>query len=266
MRRAAPRKLHVAHCLSPHLGDWYAWVAAQLGTRLGRRIEFTPDAGYAQAADVDLAFVCSLAYVDHPRIAGRFEPLAAPVLVGERYRGEPIYYSDIVVRADSALASFADLRGRSWAYNEVYSQSGYGITRYRLAQAGERSGYFGRVVEAGRHDRAIRMVAGGAVDASAIDSHHLETYLRLHPELAPSLRIIDRLGPSPIQPVVVRRTMPARAKEDLRAALVRLADDPAVQPTLAAALIERFVAVDDAMYDPVRRMRDVAAAAGLHGL
>ncbi len=252
--------LRVAHALSPHLGSFYADVASYLGGRLARRVEFQPDATYEQLADADVAFVCSLAYVAHPLIAGGFEPLAAPVPMGERYRGEPIYYSDVIVHARSTLRSFADLRGRSWAYNEAFSQSGYGITRYHLAHLGEPRGYFARVVAAGRHDRAIRMVAGGDIDAAAIDSHHLETYLRLHPDLASSLRIVDSLGPSPIQPVVVRRGMPARTKKSLRAALVNLAADPAAQPTLAAARIGHFVPVDDAVYDPVRRMRDVAAS------
>jgi phosphonate transport system substrate-binding protein len=251
--------LRIAHCLSPHLGGCYAAVASYLGAQLGRRIAFQPDAPYEALRDTDLAFVCSLAYIEHPLIAGRFEPLAAPVLAGRRYRGKPTYFSDVIVHAGSAHRSFADLRGRSWAYNEVYSQSGYGITRYHLARIGQPHGYFGRVVAAGRHDRAIRLVAAAHVDAAAIDSHHLETYLRLHPELAPSLRTIASLGPSPIQPLVVRRGLAARTKARLRAALVRLTADAAIMPVLAQARIERFVPADDALYDPVRHMRDAAA-------
>src|SRR5947209_5043697 len=251
--------LRVAHCLSPHLGGFYAFLASRLGAGLGLRVDFRPDAAYEELADADVAFVCSLAYVAHPVTAGQFEPLAAPVLKGGRYRGEPIYSSDVVVQHHSALRSFADLHGRSWAYNEVYSQSGYGITRYHLAQSGRGHGYFGRVLAAGWHDRAIRMVADGSVDAAGIDSHHLDTYLRLHPELTASLRIIDSLGPSPIQPVVVRRSMAAQTKRSLCTALLHLAADPAGQPALADALVERFVPVDDAVYDAVRRMRDVAS-------
>ena len=42
-------------------------------------------------------------------------PAAAPVLVGERYGGTPIYFSDVVVRNDHPARSFAELRGASWA-------------------------------------------------------------------------------------------------------------------------------------------------------
>jgi phosphonate transport system substrate-binding protein len=260
VRRA--RCLRVASCLSPHLGGFYGSVAEGVGRQLGLRIEFAGNVEYAQLANVDLAFACSLAYLEEPTLRTHFVPVAAPVLAGPRYGGEPVYYSDVIVRQGSALRSFADLRGRSWAYNEPYSQSGYGVTRYHLAQAGAPRGYFGTVVAAGRHDRAIQLVAAGAVDAAAIDSHHLETYLRQHPELAPALRVIDTLGPSPIQPVLVRRSLPRRTREELRAALLCVDADPATRSAMTSALVQRFVRADDATYDSVRRMRDIAVAAG----
>jgi phosphonate transport system substrate-binding protein len=260
-RRA--RRLRVASCLAPHLGWFYRSVCCHLGRHLGAPTEFRDNAEYDQLGDVDIAFVCSLAYIELPAVAARFEPLAAPVLAGARYGGQPVYYSDVVVHERSRLRSFADLRGRSWAYNEVYSQSGYGITRYHLAQAGKSRCYFGCVMEAGTHDRAIRLVAEGRVDAAAIDSHCLETYLRLYPELARALRVIGSLGPSPVQPVLARRSLPKRAKQALGATLVGLGADPAARRAMARALVERFVHVDDQAYDPVRRMREVVAAAGL---
>jgi phosphonate transport system substrate-binding protein len=261
MPRAA--SLRVATCLAPHLCWFYRFLARYLGRRLGQRTEFLADVCYEQLAEVDIAFVCSLAYVEHPAIGRRFEPLAAPVISGARYANQAVYYSDVIVRRDSTLTSFADLRGRSWAYNEKYSQSGYGITRYHLARLGETCGYFGRVLDAGRHERAIRLVADGQVDAAAIDSHTLETYLALYPDLARALRVIDSLGPSPIQPVVVRRGMDAGCKEGVRAALGHLEHDPGVRFRLARASVKRFVPVEDRTYEPIRTMRAVAVAAGL---
>jgi phosphonate transport system substrate-binding protein len=260
------RPLRIATCLAPHLCWFYRFVARSLGRHLARPAAFFADAPYEELGEVDVAFVCSLAYLDHPMIAGRFEPIAAPVLAGPRYSGRPIYYSDVIVHADSPLRTFADLRGRSWAFNEPYSQSGFGITRYHLARLGETRGYFGAVVEAGRHDRAIHLVASAQVDAAAIDSHVLETYLARRPAPARRLRVIDGLGPSPIQPVVVRRDMPQRCKSDVQAALCRLEWHPAAQTHLARALVARFVPVDDSTYDPVRTMRDHAVAAGLRTL
>jgi phosphonate transport system substrate-binding protein len=255
--------LRVASCLAPHLGWFYRFLAACLGDRLGRATEFIEDASYAQLADVDIVFVCSLAYIELAAIWRRFEPIAAPVLAGARYGNRPVYYSDVIVRHDSGLRSFADLRGRRWAYNEKLSQSGYGITRYHLAQLAETRGYFGQVVEAGWHEHAIALVASGAVDAAAVDSHVLETYLDFHPHLRRALRVIDSLGPSPIQPVAVRRSLSRICKEDLRLALAEIDKNPEGRSCLARAQVERFVHVDEGTYDPIRTMSAFAAAVGL---
>jgi phosphonate transport system substrate-binding protein len=241
---------------------FYRDVACALGDLLGEPAFFVGDAAYEELAEVDIAFVCSLAYLEHPEIAGRFEPVAAPVLAAPRYGDEPVYWSDVIVRADSGLRGFADLRGRSWAFNEPYSQSGHGITRYHLTRLGATQSYFSRVIEAGRHDRCIGLVLSGEVDAAAIDSHVLETYFHAYPELELAMRVIDSLGPSPIQPVVVRRDLSRCRKDAIRAALVDLGHHPHGRDLLRRALVARFVAVDDSTYHPVRIMRDVAHAAG----
>jgi phosphonate transport system substrate-binding protein len=77
---------------------------------------------------------------------------------------------------------------------------------------GARPGFFGRVVEAGFHQRAIRLVHAGAVDAAAIDSQVLAV------ELA-GLRVVGAFGPSTIQPVVAASHLPDRLKDEVRAML-----------------------------------------------
>src|SRR5262249_41055561 len=145
---------------------------------------------YAQLADADVSFVCGLAYIELCGPGGLpLEPVAAPVLSGKRYRGRPVYYSDVVVRRESRFRSFSDLEGATWCYNEPLSHSGYGVTRYHLVRLGRTGGFFGRVFEAGFHQRSIRLVRTGNVDASAIDSHVLALALREEPALARELRV-----------------------------------------------------------------------------
>jgi len=136
-----------------------------------------------------------------------WEPLAAPVLAGDRYGGRPVYFSDVIVARDSRFQSFADLRGASWAFNEPDSHSGYLVTLVRLLELRETDQFFGKVVDAGWHQVSIDLVATGQLDASAVDSPVLAVELRNRPELQNRLRVIDRLGPSPIQPVVARRAL-----------------------------------------------------------
>jgi phosphonate transport system substrate-binding protein len=191
----------------------------------------------------------------------RIEPLVAPVLKGHRYENKPVYFSDVIVRRDSRFENFADLRGCSWAFNEPHSQSGYGIVRHHLVKCGETNGYFGRVVEVGYHERAIRMVHSGEVEAAAIDSHVLTLMMRDHPALAGGIRVIDTLGPSPIQPIVAADRLSRALKCEIKEVLVEMGNDEAILPQLVRASVQRFVPISDADYDDIRRMHAVAVAA-----
>lgn len=257
-------RLRFGTYLAPSLLPVYEAVTEQVGRRLGMATELVVETSYESCAkdENEVCFVCSLPYVTFERRGLDVAvPVAAPVLEGARYRGRPIYFSDVIVHRDSSFRSFLDLRGRSWAYNESLSHSGYGITRYHLVTLGETNGFFGRVVEAGFHQEAIRMVARGEVDGSAIDSQVLAIELRDHPELAEHLRVVEALGPSTIQPVAVSRRVPEDLRETIRDVLVTMPEDAGMRERLGAGLIERFAAVDADSYDDIRMMLDACERA-----
>ena len=168
----------------------------------------------------------------------------------------------MVVRRDSPITRLEELRGRSWAYNEPASHSGHTVTLYSLVRMGARPGFFARVVQAGFHQRAIRLVAHGRVDGAAIDSQVLAVELREHPQLVDRLRVVGAFGPSTIQPVVAASRLPDHLKEQVRDLLVGLGNDPSARLTLTQGFIERFATVDDAAYDDIRAMLATIKAAG----
>ena len=250
-------RLRFGTYLAPNILPLYKTVAEGVGRRLGIRTELQVETSYETCVeDVnDVCFVCSLAYIMFER-AGIVpaEPVAAPVLTGKRYRGEPIYYSDVVVRHDSPARRFLDLRGSSWAYNEPMSHSGYGITRCHLVEIGETDGFFGRVVESGFHEESLRMVLDREVDASAIDSQVLSVVMRDDPSMRSSLRVIESLGPSTIQPIAVSRRLSSRLRRRIRNAVIDLGRDGGERAGMQAGMVERFVGVHPSSYDDIRRM------------
>ena len=256
--------LRFATFLAPNMVPVYRFLAARIGDRLGRPVELMVGASFDQfgRGEADFGVICGLPYV---WLADRrpppVEPLAAPVLAGARYDSRPVYYSDVIVRHDSPIGSLEELRGRSWAYNEPASHSGHTVTLHSLVRMGARPGFFGRVVEAGFHQRAIRLVHSGAVDAAAIDSQVLAVEVRDHPDLA-SLRVVGSFGPSTIQPVVAASRLPRRLKEQIRNLLVELGDDSTARTALDHGLIDRFTVVDDGAYGDIRAMLAVIEAAG----
>ena len=217
-------QLVFATYLAPSLRPLYEFVAEACGARLVDGGDWRELA----AGEIDAAFVCSPPLI---WLAGAVEAIAAPVLTDPRFGGEPLYSSEVVVGRDSAFQSLADLRGARWAYNEPSSWSGYWVVLDRVGEWG----YFGEVVEAGSHARALRMVAAGAVDGAAIDCQVLAVELRNDAGTAGRLRVVETLGPAPIQPVVVRSSLDPGLKEELRARLSALSG-----PVLERFFVERI--------------------------
>jgi phosphonate transport system substrate-binding protein len=268
--------LRFASFLAPNMLPVYQFIAGYAAKKLGLATELFTGASFNQFAtgEADVGFICGLPYVKLARLSpAPVELLAAPILAepvrlapvrkGSRFGGRPVYFSDVIAKRGSPYRSFSDLRGCSWSYNDPDSQSGYGITRYWLARMGAARNFFGRVIEAGFHQRSIQMVRAGEVDASAIDCQVLAIEMRDQPELAEQLEVIDSLGPSTIQPVVVSSRLPGDLKADLRSVFVEMGSDPAAREPLAYGFIERFAPVTDEDYDDIRQMEAFADAAGV---
>jgi phosphonate transport system substrate-binding protein len=263
----ARQALSVATHLAPDVEPLYRFLAEAFARALGRRTEFVVADGYERCAqDVDdVCFVCSIPYLllaDAGSI--EMEAIAAPVLAGHRFGGRAIYFSDVIVAADSPCETFADLRGARWAYNEPYSHSGYVTVLHHLATLGEDRSFFGDMVEAGFHQEALRMVAAGRVDGAAIDCQVLDIELRHRPEQEGAIRRIGSIGPSTIQPVVASRSRLDRAERaTITEILLRTHQDPDGRRLLDRALVDRFVSVDEQSYDDIRHMLATVRGAGL---
>jgi phosphonate transport system substrate-binding protein len=250
--------------LAPNMLRVYQAIADAVGEALGMSTELVVETDYENCQkDVnDVCFVCSLPYVMFERQGiSPAEPIAAPVLQGDRYRGKPIYYSDVIVHRDSDARSFLDLRGKSWSFNEPLSQSGYGITRYHLVSIGETSGFFSEVIDAGFHEESIRMVADGRVDASAIDSQVLAIEMRDHPEVTDNLKVIDSLGPSTIQPVAVSKRFDLSFRNAVADVFVTFHNTKRGREILDLGLVEKWVQIQASNYDDVRAMIDACEKA-----
>src|ERR1043166_7018261 len=230
-----PAELRFVSLASENALPLYRGLTQYLSSRVGTPMRLVENQPWQTAermlyrGEAQLGVVCGLQYVyavDRGEVPGVYV-LAAAVMLGQRYGGRPIYFSDVVVRSDSAARSLASLRGHSWADNEPTSQSGYGIVRYTLASRGLGTDLFGRLVVSGSHLRSLSLVLDGSVAASAIDSTVLEQELRLRPPLAAEIRVVDTLGPSPIPPLVISQSVPAEVRSSLLEALVGMHADPA---------------------------------------
>jgi ABC-type phosphate/phosphonate transport system substrate-binding protein len=243
--------------LSPLLYETYVHIARYVGERVGCQTTLRVGQSFEEFAvgQVDVAFICGLPYV---RMASQdacpVELLAAPVLQGDRYQHKPVYFSDVIARSDSPYASFDDIGGCVWAYNERASHSGCNLVCYSLLEQGKPPGYFGKTVKSGSHLKSLEMVLEGEADAAAIDSHLSDMLQARDKGLAGRLRVVDVLGPSSIPPVVVSKRVDNELKLRMREALLTMHLDECGATGLREGLIERFVDVADEDYGDIRGM------------
>lgn len=262
--------LHFTSCQSLNAESVLIEITRWLSEQLGQPILFVNDISWQErftqldTGNIDAAWICGLPYVNRADASeAQIELLCAPVMRGDRYASKAIYFSDVVVRVDSPYQQFDDLRGTRWAINERGSHSGYNVVRWYLANHGINGDFFGSVIESGGHLLSLQMVLKGESDASAIDSTVLDTELRNDPTLAQRIRVIEALGPSPIPPYVVQKSLPDEDKQRLRRAFFTIHEDSRGRDILAKGGYERFVAVTDADYDVTRAMVRMAETISL---
>jgi ABC-type phosphate/phosphonate transport system substrate-binding protein len=250
--------LRFATYLAPSLYETYLYITYYVGARVGHPATLAVGQSISEFANaqVDVGFICGLPYVqmaDAP--ACPVELLAAPILLGERYQNRPVYFSDVIVRKESAYLSLDDLQGCAWAYNQKMSHSGWNLVYYSLLERGKTLDYFGRLIETGSHRRSVSLVLEGQADATAIDSHVLDVFLARNRAGAAQLRVIDMLGPSSIPPIVIARTVEKALKHQVQQVLLTMHEDPLAAGILHAGAIDRFVRVSDEDYQDIREMR-----------
>lgn len=100
-----------------------------------------------------------------------FIPAAGYVIANERCgvevtaaavrRGWNVYWTAYIVRRDSDIYTFGDLAGRSWAFPDSGSTSGYIVPAVELNEAGIEPG---EQVEAGGHNQVVQAVYSGEAE------------------------------------------------------------------------------------------------------
>lgn len=195
------------------------------------------------------------------RLAGRVALVATPVYdLPDCAPGH--YRSEILVRADDAVAHLADLHGRRAAANGTDSQSGYSALRHALMDLAEGGRFFASVTFTGSHRASMQAVARGEADVCAVDVVTHRLLQRVDPDLTGALRVLAGSAAAPALPYIARRDIPAGDLERLRAGLARAVGDPALAEVRRALLLAGVVVLPLSAYDRIGEMESAARAAG----
>lgn len=201
---------------------------------------------------IQAGFVCGLPYILLKENHADIELLVAPVMKNSRYKGKPVYFSDLIVSHESRINSISDLRGKVFVFNEKISNSGYNLPRkFFLDKKLIGKKFFKKIIRSGSHEASIKMVANGEADYSFVDSLVLEYDRHRQHKYASKVKTIYSLGPSAIPPVIVSLKMPERGRLQLKNYLTRMHQDSVGRRILDDALVEKFIQVSYKDYSDI---------------
>lgn len=249
----------------------FEWIAADAGVSLDVIAHPPPQplSDLWRRGDLGCALMCGYPWATWRGPIERPTPLAVPVPSPVIFGDRPMYWTDIVVRADSRVASVADLAGARFAFTVEDSQSGYQAPRRFFAErAQETGGQLFRAVVGPliTPRRVVEAVVAGDADAGPLDAWWHALLRRHEPELAARLRVVASTPPAPIPLIVGAAAMPEPQKARLIAALERMAGAAELADTRDALLLKRFVRADATDYRSLLASAREADALGYHRL
>ncbi|HKW91526.1 MAG TPA: phosphate/phosphite/phosphonate ABC transporter substrate-binding protein [Methylomirabilota bacterium] len=199
---------------------------------------------------VELAFVHPVGYVLANREAG------CQILVRDIWQGKVAYTARFYVRKDRGIRRLEDLRGKTVAFVDPASSSGYIYPMVLLIKQGlvrdrDPKTFFKEALFTGTHEAALQSVLHGRVDAAASFDKAPEIHLK-DPALVAQLGFVGETAEIPEAGICARPGVPAEPLARVKRALLSIKG-----PEHAALLkqiydIDGFIEASDRDYEPVR--------------
>ncbi len=162
-----------------------------------------------------------------------------------RWGDKPIF-GVIAVPKDSPIKTLAQLRGRRVAYPSESAFVAYAVPKVALRAANVKE----EEVFAGNQEGALAQLTGGLVDAAGVNSRYLTQYAARKNF---AYRELFTSEPYPDLAVVAHPRLAEAQVDAVRAALLRMKDDPDAQPILESNQFSGFWPAAERDYDGVRR-------------
>jgi phosphonate transport system substrate-binding protein len=241
-------------------GELRGYLSRQLGVPV--KVHVASDyAGVIEALRsrlIDVAFLTAVGYVLAAREAG------AEIVVKALRAGRADYAARIFVLQESPITQLADLRGRTIAFVDPASSSGYIypmvlLVKYGLVRDRDPKTFFKESIFAGGHDAALLGVLNGSVDAAAAFDVAPERILK-DPAKAARFRHIAETPRIPNDGAAVRRGLSSGAKARITDALLALNAPEGVDLLHRLYDIDGLIPAYDRDYDPVREAVDLLGA------
>ena len=174
-----------------------------------------------------------------------------PLVTTEGLDGTTGYLSILTVRTDSPYQSLQDLKGKSIAFADPNSTSGYIVPMVMLTKAGiDPDKFFGKTSFSGGHEQSVIALLKGTYDAVYTWTAKNDSFGNLRMMMDKGLlkrdqvRIIGTSDPIRNPLLAVRNELPAQMKKDIAQMYFDMAtENKAVLRAAAQGDVKRYVAV-----------------------
>ena len=172
-----------------------------------------------RAGRAHIAWYGGKTYVKAAEIANA-EAFAAGVRPGEKDAG---YYTYFVVKKDSELQKFDDVRGKVLSLNTIGSTSGDLIPRVELNKINltiKNKDHFKNVFYAGSHDACLLSVLNNQADVCGMSSRNYEARLEDGTITLENIRIIHKSDRVPPPPLAYSKLIPKEDRKKIKEAVL----------------------------------------------
>lgn len=229
--------------------------AFYLSQKMGQPVEFVRRHSYREVMDMlesgslDFAWICGFPFVQ------KRDPEFIKLMTVPIYQGNPLYHSYIIVHKDSPYQSLDDLKGKSFAYSDPESNSGYLYPQYLLSQKGaNKETYFRQSFFTFNHTETVEAVAEQFADGGAVDSYIWEYLKEFRPELADQTRVINQSPKFGFPPLVSRRGVNLETVWRMQRIFTGMNSDPEGRKFLTGLKLDGFGDFPAELFDNIRQM------------
>ena len=232
----------------------YKPLAEYLGKQLGREVRLrTVDTweGLAKSlasGETDMALMGPWGYVLANHQAG------AEAVATILYQGKPEYFAIMVTSPKSGINKIDDMKGKTFAFGDKGSTSGYLIPNHEFMMRGiDPDKFFSKVIYT-KHQAIETQVTRGELDAGADYNRNRDAMIEQGLIKAADSRIIWTSAPLPNDALALSKEL-ARDKiftAKLVKALEGIGEALKTQPNLLPTSYTGFVAKDNKYYAPIR--------------
>ena len=200
-----------------------------------------------RAGHVDVALLGPFSYV----LATTVAPVEAFAVTVTARSMQPSYQSIIITAKDSPINTLTDLKGKTFAFVDPGSTSGFMVPSAAFIKAGitpEKD--FKQVMYSGGHDATIVAVGSGKVDAGSVADRIYERGCAKGLADCNKLKVIWTSPPIPNDPLLYRKTLSEDMKKKIRDAFFSVKNLAFGE----MGTVARFDPASDKDYDPLREI------------